>query len=226
LVHLAHVYDPHTCMKYIESWKNPRIVIAGLASVAICGYLVFRLLPGPSVAALGERTTACMVSGNANCVFDSILERERTALSLTPAKVHALLQDYILPSYGDLNGAPTKHQLDITDQGQVQLAWSWPKSKGGTIMFATTAVATPEGARTICTTQWMIYHAMEARYQTSPTEERLLVYLRGLERDSAYLTQLGIPGIYDPNNDQVVEWRDVISKMRSEARELGWLKAG
>jgi len=93
------------------------------------------------------------------------------------------------------------------------------------MMFATTAVATPDGARTICTTQWMIYHAIEARYQTSPTEARFLVYLRGLERDNAYLSQLGFPGIYDPLTDQVVEWKDVISKMRSAAIGAGMLKA-
>jgi len=211
-------------MKTIERmkrWAQPRVLFAVLVSAMICGYLVFRLISPPSVAYLGERTTACVASGNANCVYDSILERERTALDLTPEKIQALLQNYILPSYGELNGAPAKHSQDVPDQGQVIVDWSWPKSKGGTITFATTAVSTPNGARTICTTQWMIYHAMEARYQTSPTEAKLLVYIRGLERDSEYLARLGIRGIYDPESDQVVEWKDVITKMRDEAIDLG-----
>jgi len=201
----------------MKRWKRPEIIWPGIAAIAICGYIGFRLMPGPSVADLGERTTGCMVSGSANCIYGSILERERLALALTPEKIGALLQNYVLPSYGGLSGAPKKRRLNIADQGQVQVAWTWPTAKGGDMMFATTAVATPDGARTICTTQWMIYHAMEARYQTSPTELRLLVYLRGLEKDSALLTQLGIRGIYDPINDKVIEWKDVIAKMRSQA---------
>ncbi len=208
----------------MKIYKNPRIVVAGLVCAAICGGLAFKIASRPTVAELGERTTGCMAAGNANCIYNSILERERIALALTPAKIDALLQNYVLPSYGELKGEPSKQSLDIPDQAQAIVSWSWPGSKGSTNIMAATAVATPNGARTICTTQWLIYRAMEARYRTSPSEERLLVYLRGLEHDGAYLTKLGIRGIYDPANDQVTEWQDVISKMRSEAIELGWLK--
>ncbi len=211
-------------VKQMEELRKPRIVLAGLVSVAICGFLLYKFWAGPSVADLADRTTGCMASGNVKCIFDSILDREKKALALTPEKLSALLQNYILPSYEELKNAPEKRVLNIPDQGQVQVAWTWPSSRGGTMMFATTAVATPEGARTICTTQWMIYHAIEAKYRRSPKEETVLLYFRGLERDNAYLSKLGIPGIYDTANDRVIEWKDVISHMRSGLIRAGLLK--
>ena len=200
------------------------VAVAVASSLALCACLYLVFARGPSVAALGERSTGCIVSGDSDCVFNSILARERTALDLTPEKVHKLLANYVLPAYGRLSGGPTKRQLDLAAQGQVQVAWTWPSPKAGTVMFASTAVATPDGARTICTTQWMIYHAIEAKYKQSPDELNLYVYLRGLEKDSAYLTELGIPGIYDPIMNKVVLWSDVIAKMHDNVKVMQDLK--
>jgi len=212
-----------TCLKRAQYLP----ILAFLGSVLICGFLIVRQSPKlpQSVLHVGELSTECMVSGNSDCVYDYIEDRERQALGLTRSSLRELLQQYVLPAYGkQTEGTPKEETTPLDDQRQIGVTWIWPSPTRGSVQFQSIAVKTSSGVRTICTTQWMIFHAMEAKYRKSVGEIPLLVYLEGIQHDGAWLTQLGIRGIYDTKQEKVVDWATLVDQYQREAIKAGWLK--
>ncbi len=201
------------------------VLLLIIAVISISGWAGYRVIFQPSLNAVADRSSDCMVKGDGACVYSSILERERSALGLSPAKVTSLLRDYVLPSYGPLTGAPTVTAEGPDDSGILGVSRTWNTSQRGPARFSAIAVVTPEGNRTSCTTQWLIFHAMEARYRTSPNEENLMIYIDGLKHDADLLTKLGIPGVYKVETNEVIKWPELLKQYQESAVKVGWLPA-
>ncbi len=195
-----------------------------IAVMSIGGWAGYRAIFQPSLLAVGDKSTDCMVRGDGACVYNLIHEREREELGLTPSKITALLRDYILPSYGELKGAPTLATASSDDPGALDVAKIWNTSRGP-VRFSAFVATTSQGNRTTCTTQWIIFRAMEARYRTSPKEENLMIYIDGLKHDADRLTKLGIPGIFKVETNEVVKWPELLKQYEDSAVKLGWAEA-
>ncbi len=209
-----------------KEWKGLARILVGLAILAICVLIVIRLQGKQSVKAVANQAVGCMASGDGNCIFETIEEHEKSALELTPEKISILLREYVLPSYGSLGTTPSKDQTQIGDAGIVNATWQWSRSGQMHYVMGAVGVATPSGAKTTCTTEWMIFHAMDARYRRDVNTPSLLVYIEGIERDTEKLKKLGIRGVYAPSTRTVTEWSEILVRYRKSAMQMGMIPKG
>ena len=199
-----------------EFKERPLATVACVGALGAIFWVGCKLLHRPSVRELAEATTGCMAAGNGSCVYNGILEAEREALHLDKKKVQDLLDQYVLPGIGSRSGSPKKDHDDLRDQGMAVVNWQWPTKNGQYAGFKTIAVATPDGARSICTTEWMIFSTIYAKYRKSPHQDKMQILIEGLERDKAELEKIGIMGIYTPKTGQVTGWDALLTRYKDQ----------
>jgi hypothetical protein len=213
-------------MKQTAKALDKRLIIAILSTlpVALCLWIISMLLPKEPLVDATRRLTDCVAAGNSDCVFDLMLESERKTQGVTRSQLRTLFQDYVLPTYEEDAGAPTRDILTLKDQGEVIAISKWSRKGRPPAVIAMNVAATPDGPRSVNTIRNIILHTIDAKYRKTTGEAAILVDLEGMIHDGQRLSDLGFRGIYDPKKDAVDDWSTIITSLRRNAVDHGLLK--